>query len=66
MLVTDADERAIENVHVLGIEKCTRCGKTGDDGEKYGVRGVARIQGNLCVECVEEIHREKGGENGAE
>lgn len=41
---------------ILGIKECARCGKTGADGEKYGVRGVARIGGNLCVECVRELH----------
>ena len=58
--------RAIEYVEVLGIEKCARCGKTGDDGERYSVRGVARIGGNLCVECFEELHAENRGEVGAE
>jgi len=35
------------------IEMCTVCGKT-DSDEKYGVRGIARIGGNICVECATE------------
>jgi len=48
---TDVTER----FEVLGIKECRRCGATGDDGEEYGVRGIARIGGNLCVECVREL-----------
>lgn len=44
-----------ERVELLGIRECTRCGDTGDPDEEYGVRGIARIRGNLCVECVREI-----------
>ncbi len=44
-----------DRYEVLGIEQCTRCGKTGPEDEEYGVRGIARIGGNLCVECVREL-----------
>lgn len=45
--MSDIDSRL-----VLGIRECSQCGKTGDDDEEYGVRGIARIGGNLCVECA--------------
>lgn len=51
-----------ERFEILGIKECIRCGKTGDDGEKYGVRGIARIGGNLCVQCVREICTESSQE----
>lgn len=40
-----------EEVETLGIKECAECGATNPD-EEYGVLGVARIGGNLCVECV--------------
>lgn len=54
--MSDTCGDVMDRYEVLGIKECTRCGKTGnpEDGE-YGVDGVARIQGNICVECVREI-----------
>lgn len=43
-----------ENIETLGIRVCTECGDTGDPNEKYGVEGIARIGGNICVECARE------------
>lgn len=40
---------------VVGIKECSRCGETGYSNKTYGVRGIARIAGNLCVDCVEEL-----------
>jgi hypothetical protein len=40
---------------VLGISECTRCDDRGDDPDAYDVRGVARIGGNLCVDCVKAL-----------
>ncbi|MCU4926906.1 hypothetical protein OB905_13105 [Halobacteria archaeon AArc-dxtr1] len=57
-------ENGIDRIKVVGIRECARCGKVGDDSEEFGVEGVARIAGNLCVECVRELH--PGGERDAE
>jgi hypothetical protein len=45
-----------DELHVVGIKKCHRCGDTGDD-RQYGLRGIARIGGNICVKCVREIEK---------
>lgn len=42
-------------IEILGIRECTRCGDTGDQDEEFGVEGVARIGGNLCIDCVRGI-----------
>jgi hypothetical protein len=44
-----------ERYEVVAIRECTRCGKTGDDSEEYGVQGVPQISGNLCAECAREL-----------
>jgi len=60
-------EDAGELVHgeaVVGIRFCTECGDMGNPNEEFGVRGVARIGGNLCVECwretIADTEREEG------
>jgi hypothetical protein len=53
--MTDSDGGVLQGLEVLGIRECTRCGKTGEPEEEYGVRGIARIGGNICVECVREV-----------
>lgn len=53
--MSEESGRAIPQFDVLAIKECARCGKTGDDGEEYGVDGIARIGGNLCLECVREL-----------
>lgn len=51
-------EDVLHGFDVVKIRKCTRCGETGDPAEEYDVRGIARIGGNLCVDCVRDIKTE--------
>ncbi len=53
-------EGTFHGEQILGIKKCARCGDTGEPGEEYSVRGVARMGGNLCIDCAEERFEAEG------
>lgn len=55
MTTNEQDSKVVGQLEFLGIKECTRCGAAGDDGEEYGVRGIARIGGNICVDCIMEL-----------
>lgn len=48
------EESDTEIWHTVGIRECTICGRN-DPNEEFGVEGLARIQGNICVECAHDI-----------
>lgn len=47
-----SENKSRNAIETLGIRECTRCGDTGDEDEEFGVE---RIQGNLCIDCVEVL-----------
>lgn len=50
----ELENAGLGHVEILRIKECTRCGK-GDQNEEYSVKGIARIGGNLCTDCLLEM-----------
>jgi len=49
----ELEKAGLGHLEVLRIVKCSRCGAA--EGATDGIKGVHRLHGNFCTECVFEM-----------